>query len=344
MGVLAAERWQVSDTDLLRAIADLETEMRQQYSAMLDLLSEMDSRGVATNLRYSSTAALLVHALRITRTEAHHRLAQAADLHPTTTPTGSVVAPALPRTADALAHGLIGPGHVEVIQKTLGALKHLDPEKRACAEDIMVAQAHDDDPNALKRFGGRVRDIVDPDGVLPPDRAPKQPARTFSRRTFGDGHSEFWGRLDRESTILLDELMKPFDKPHSDVEGPDTRTPDERAGDAFVDVLRKAANSPDMPARNGVRTEIAFTLSYDDLKNALPDDVTAREARLMACDCHVLPVVLGSNSQPLDVAVPAYVVPAIEDAPSLDAIDQPASQTPIISGRGYKADPPKWTI
>jgi hypothetical protein len=167
----------------------------------------------------------------------------------------------------------------------LKALKHLSPEKRACAEEHMVAQAADDDPKALERFGDRVKDIVDPDGVLPPDQEPKQPARKFSRRTFRDGHSEFWGRLDRESTNLLDELMKPFNKPHSDVEGPDTRSADERAGDAFAEVLRQAANSPDMPARNGVRTEIAFTLSYDDLKNALPDDVTAREARLMACDC-----------------------------------------------------------
>jgi hypothetical protein len=317
MGVQASGRWQISDADLLQAIADLEVEMRQQYSVMLGLISEMDTRGVAKTLGHSATAALLSQTLRITRGEANQRVAHAIDLHATTTPTGSVVAPALPRTAEALARGVIGPEHIQVIRKTMKALKHLSPEKRACAEDHMVAQAaDDDDPKALERFGDRVKDIVDPDGVLPPDQEPKQPARKFSRRTFRDGHSEFWGRLDRESTNLLDELMKPFNKPHSDVEGPDTRSADERAGDAFAEVLRQAANSPDLPVRNGVRTEVAFTISYDDLKGALADQIlpdniiTAREARLLACDCHILPAVLGTNSQPLDVAVPAYVVPA----------------------------------
>jgi hypothetical protein len=66
-----------------------------------------------------------------------------------------------------------------------------------------------------------------------------------------------------------------------------------------------------------VRTEVAFTISLDTLQNALDDKIlpgdnylTAREARKIACDCHILPAVMGGASQPLDVAVPAYVVPA----------------------------------
>jgi hypothetical protein len=90
MGGQASELWQVSDADLLQAIADLEVEMRQQYSAMLGLISEMDTRGAAGNLGYSNTKAILVQKLRITLTEATHRVDHARDLHPTTTPTGSV--------------------------------------------------------------------------------------------------------------------------------------------------------------------------------------------------------------------------------------------------------------
>jgi hypothetical protein len=62
---------------------------------------------------------------------------------------------------------------------------------------------------------------------------------------------------------------------------------------------------------------VAFTISLDALQNALDDMVlspdsylTAREARRIACDCHALPAVMGGPSKPLDVAVPAYVVPA----------------------------------
>jgi hypothetical protein len=94
----------------------------------------------------------------ISRSEANRRLAQAEDLHATTTPTGSVVEAALPRTAEALAQGAVGPGHVEMIQKMLGSMKHLEAEQLAWAEEILVAQAAQDDPATLGRFAGRIRE------------------------------------------------------------------------------------------------------------------------------------------------------------------------------------------
>jgi hypothetical protein len=50
--------------------------------------------------------------------------------------------------------------------------------------------------------------------------------------------------------------LKPFEKLHPD--GNDTRSHSERAGDAFADVLRMAANCPDLPTQNGLKTEIAL--------------------------------------------------------------------------------------
>src|ERR1041385_6935736 len=101
----AAPLWQTSDSELVAATVAAEQRLRQAYSEILVLISELDSRGVATKLGYSNTPALLLHTLRISRTEARHRLAQAEDLLTTTTPTGSVVDPVLPRTAEALASG-----------------------------------------------------------------------------------------------------------------------------------------------------------------------------------------------------------------------------------------------
>ena len=60
MREVVAEVWQASDTALVDAVTALEARMRQDYSTMLSLLSEMDSRGVATKLGYSNSAALLV--------------------------------------------------------------------------------------------------------------------------------------------------------------------------------------------------------------------------------------------------------------------------------------------
>jgi hypothetical protein len=282
---------------------------------MLGLVSELDSRGIAPQLGYSNTAALLVHTLRITRADARHRLAQAADLHTQATPTGSVVEAALPHTADALARGVVSSEHVDVIRKTLRDLPSLDPGQLAQAEELMVNQAGQDDPRVLARFGGRIRDIVDPDGPPPVDDEPVRPERELRRHMRRDGSMEFKGKLDAETAQLLEALLKPFEK--SDPGVVEHRGHAERAGDALGDVLKMAANCPDLPTHNGLRTEVAFTVSLETLRDALDDAIlpsdsylAARDARRLACDAHVLPAVMDGPSKPLDIAVPAYVVPA----------------------------------
>jgi hypothetical protein len=308
--------WQTSDTALVEAVTAAETVLRQAYSRMLQLLSELDSRGIASQLGYSNTSALLVHTLRISRTDARHRLEQAAELHAQATPTGSVIEAALPRTATALAQGVVSADHVDVIRKTLKDLPLLTPAQRDQAEQVMLERAGEDDPRALARFGARVRDIVDPDGPPPPpDDDPVRPERELRRHIRRDGTMNFKGHLDAETAQLFEALLKPFDK--SDPGVAEHRGYAERAGDAFADVLKLAANCPDLPTHNGLKTEVAFTVSLETLRNALDDVIlpgesylAARDARRLACDAHVLPAVMDGASKPLDIAVPAYVVPA----------------------------------
>jgi hypothetical protein len=313
--VSAEPLWQASDIALVEAVTGAETQLRQAYSTMLRLVSELDSRGVAPKLGYSNTAALLVHTLRISRTDARHRLAQASELYAQTTPTGSVIDAALPQTATALAQGTVSTDHVDVIRKTLKDLPHLTPAQRAQAEQVMLEQASDDDPRALARFGARVRDIVDPDGPPPPDDDPARPERELRRHIRRDGTMDFKGHLDAETAQLFEALLKPFDK--SDPGVAEHRGYAERAGDAFAEVLKLAANCPDLPTHNGLRTEVAFTVSLDTLRNALDDVIlpgesylAARDARRLACDAHILPAVMDGPSKPLDIAAPTYVVPA----------------------------------
>ena len=99
MNASASQLFQVSDTDLVDAVTALETTMRQDYARMLSLLSELDTRGAARTLGHSNTAALLLETLRISRSDANHRLTQAKNLHNSVTPTGSVIDAAMPLTA-----------------------------------------------------------------------------------------------------------------------------------------------------------------------------------------------------------------------------------------------------
>jgi hypothetical protein len=315
MGAAVAELWRASDVSLVEALRAAEVRIRQAHSEMLDVLAEVERRGVATKLGYSNTSALLMSAVRVSRREARHRCDQVEDLRSRTTPTGSVVEAALPQTADALARGEIGSDHVDVIRKTLKDLTDFGPGQLADAETVMLGRAAQDDPKALERFGFRVREIIDPDGPRPSDKDPQRPERQLQIHTHRSGVTEFKGYLDPVNGPLLTTLVKLLDTPL--VGEVDDRGYAERAADAFVDILKKASNCPDLPTHNGLKTEMALIVDVETLETKLQDAVlpgqtylTARDARLLACDAHVLPAVMGGDSKPLDVTVPAYVVPA----------------------------------
>jgi hypothetical protein len=194
-------------------------------------------------------------------------------------------------------------------------LSDLEPEKRAIAERKMLERAAQDDPRALARYGTRVRDIVDPDGPPPPDTDPQRPERQLQIHTRRSGVTEFKGYLDPATGPLLTGLVKLLDTPL--VGEVDDRGYAERAADAFVDILKKASNCPDLPDHNGFKTEMALIVDIEALETKLQDAVlpghtklTARDARRLACDAHVLPAVMSGDSKPLDIASPGYVVPA----------------------------------
>ncbi|MEV4316874.1 DUF222 domain-containing protein [Actinocrispum sp. NPDC049592] len=310
--------WQLGDTEKVSLAHGIAAQIWQLHARLLEVVSHMDNGGTGTNLGYSNTAALLVHVLRVPRREALHLIAQAADLFPGVTPTGAVTEAPLPQTSAALAAGEISSEAVDVIRKTLKDLPDLDAEKRVLAESVMLEQAAEDDPNALARFGLRVRAMVDPDGPPPVDPEPARQTQVFRYRDRRDGSLEMSAVVAAENAGPLRAMIQECERPRpGDLE--DTRTFAERLGDAFAErILKRAANCPDMPLKNGLRTEIAFTISFNDLMRDLDDRIlvgddiymTAREARRIACDCHLFPAVLGSNSEPLDIAAGAYSTPA----------------------------------
>jgi hypothetical protein len=67
--------------------------------------------------------------------------------------------------------------------------------------------------------------------------------------------------------------------------------------------MRLARTSPELPTHGGDRTHNVLTLNDHDLRTGtaclnLVGDIIAAEARLLACDCCVIPVVLGTENEP----------------------------------------------
>jgi hypothetical protein len=105
--------------DLLRG---MESASRIVHSVLLDALAEVDSRRLAAQAGFRSTAALVGDLVHLSRTEARLRVEQATKLGVRRALTGEPLAPELPETAAALAAGEIGPAHVRIIIEIMDAV------------------------------------------------------------------------------------------------------------------------------------------------------------------------------------------------------------------------------
>ncbi|GAA4556466.1 hypothetical protein GCM10023175_58760 [Pseudonocardia xishanensis] len=93
---------------------------------------------------------------------------------------------------------------------------------------------------------------------------------------------------------------------------PDPRSAAERDCDAVVELARRMLQIGELPTGNGNRPQVTVTITLDDLRGSgaglleAGDGIgrgviRAEDARRIACDAGVVPVVLGSDGEPFDV-------------------------------------------
>ncbi|MGH3998940.1 MAG: DUF222 domain-containing protein, partial [Pseudonocardiaceae bacterium] len=88
----------------------------------------------------------------------------------------------------------------------------------------------------------------------------------------------------------------------------DTRSPTRRNADALVEAMSCLLDEGGLPTQGGQRPHLVLTMKLSDLIDGLGTAtldtggyLTAAEARRLACDAAIIPMVLGSDSMPLDV-------------------------------------------
>ncbi len=177
------------------------------------------------------------------------------------------------------------------------------------AEEEMVKAGRHLAPGDLRKLGSQVRDRLDTDGSEPAEDKARQ--REALRMTNADGGVKFNGFLAAENAELFTGAILAGSKPHKTVNGElDPRPRDKRQADALTNILHTAAATGGLPANGGVKPHITVTIGLDDLINAgkhATGDLTygtglsASAVRMLACDGGIIPMVLGSDSQPLDV-------------------------------------------
>ncbi|WP_246485866.1 HNH endonuclease signature motif containing protein [Kribbella qitaiheensis] len=237
-------------------------------------------------------------------------------IQPTSTPTATP-SPALtgapadePADAELLAV-LLHPAQAEAIVSTLEAVPAaamVAVETLRVAEQQMVEAARHLTSWELKRLGKQVCEVLDTDGPEPAEDAAER--REALHLTNADRGVKFSGYLANANAELFKTLIEAAAKPRK-VDGElDPRSRDKRQADALTQVLTVAAGTGDLPGHGGVKPHVTVTIDYTDLKQQgrdatgnlqFGDSLSAAAVRRLACDAAIIPIVLGSDSEPLDV-------------------------------------------
>ncbi|WP_371405388.1 HNH endonuclease [Kribbella sp. NBC_00662] len=386
--------WSMSDSEKLSALDAVVAEKARLETLELHLIAAIDQSGYATDLGAGDTARLLTHRYRTDATEARRQVRIATDLPKYSATTAALPDPSTPFAGPATAHPAevddpneavddvrdggtpgwrVSPAQAAAIVSVLNQVPATVPaEDLEFAEHQLIGLAATHTPTELRRAGRKIRDILDPDGPEPDEKA-AYTRESLTLKTVDRGVT-FRGYLANENAELFRTLIHAHAKPHKTIDGQqDPRPRDKRQADALTTILATAtstaptasrsragtATSPEhnnavapeavLPALDGAvstaddgdlgnatgaansvdsagdnlvpghgpKPHISITIDYNGLTAATAnatgqltfgDNLSAATVRRLACDAQILPIVLGSKSQPLDVGTTQRLV------------------------------------
>ncbi|WP_328325127.1 DUF222 domain-containing protein [Kribbella sp. NBC_00382] len=293
-----------SDTEVIVTLDTVEAALNTLGSYRLELLGDVESRGLAKELDARNTIELLE--LRHRRDPANTR----SDLKfLKNLPNYQAVTAALAVAGDDPT-GLT-PDHAKVIVTTLEKAPSTVPvETLRVAEEQMIEAARHITPSGLRDFGRQVLDRLDTDGPEPAEEEAYQNEKLWIRPA--DHGVKFGGYLAGANAELFKTAIHDLAKPHRTVDGElDPRSHEKRQADALTTILDIATGADPTTGVPGV-PHLTVTIDFTDLKAltsaavgelVFGDNISASAVRLLACDAAVLPIILGTDSQPLDVGM-----------------------------------------
>ncbi|MFG1897657.1 DUF222 domain-containing protein [Micromonospora zamorensis] len=294
--------WALADDELVAAL-DAAHRLEQRLAAVtLALVREIDGRGTARAQGASSTAVWLRERLRLTVPAARRLVDLAAALDK-----GN------PGIRQALADGHITLDQARVIADTVTTV-HSSAGAQAAdkAVGVLTDWAGQFDPTLLRKLGTRILDHVAPDiadaaaqAALEADAGRANRERHVTMSTLTDGRLRLTGILDSETAGLLRAAIDPLTAPS----GPDDqRCAGQRRHDALADLCRLSLRTGELPEHGGDPAQIVVTTSFDALAGQLGAGtldtgfhLAPETVRRLACDAAILPAVLNSTGQPLDL-------------------------------------------
>ncbi|MFC3451258.1 DUF222 domain-containing protein [Amycolatopsis speibonae] len=236
------------DADLL--LDELQTRLREGRRIAAEvgqILAEIESRGVRDLYGYDSIAVFYEHAARVTRAEAQQVAGRALALNSRRARDGTSTQPVAPLTGVAATTGALAQAGIDRIVTVMRKLpEQVTASARLEAEKDLVALASVARPRDVTVKATKLLADLDPDGSDTEDPTPKRERTEFWLRQKRTGRWEMRGNLDPETGARLNALLAPLTYPAPNREA-DGRTPAERRGDAFTEIVDLAESGPEIP-------------------------------------------------------------------------------------------------
>ncbi len=301
--------WRLTDSAVLAELERLQVELTRLQARRLALLAEAEKREATLRLTGLPTAGWLsdhnTHGARSAREEV--RLAIRLTQQP-------LVAGAMARRTLSIEQAAAITSGVERLPDGLGQ------EQRRQVEQHLVELGREFGPYALARLANRAVEVVAPEIAEDADRrALDRMAAAQQRGRFltwhhdpDDGSLLLKGKLPAVAGQKLVGLLRAIatnQRNSAALAGLEVDRSQANA-DALVVIAEHFAGCRTSRRRSGERARVLVRIDYDTLLSRLgaatlvePDQpLSPREARLLACDAAILPMVMGSTSSvPLDV-------------------------------------------
>lgn len=245
-----------------------------------------------------------------------------------------------PILGTAALAGTVLPAQAEAITSVLGDLPKEFPDTTISeAQQMMVSFAETHNSNELRHLASYLVEVLSPETAdqVEAKRLERQEHRAQTRRYLdyrddGDGSVLIRGSLpvaDAEPFIQIVEAYAGAEKRGIERLDPQAEyvTPAMRRADGLIAMVNAHTMQGVAPKHGGDRPRIVITLSHDKLAKQCTDanlgahlvrdghPLPASVVRRLLCDADILPVILGSDSEPLDVGrAERLVTPAIRAA------------------------------
>ena len=311
---LAEVLWSArSDDELVDVVGQVQQLTSALAAVEAGAVAEADARDLAKQrLHYGSTGDWLTHVGGLRRGEGKQRVVRARAL------TGP-----LARTMRGLVEGTVSPGQADIIVRAVQDLPSGDLVRRR-GEKVLVTQAGRLDASELAKAGRHLAEVVDPDAVdrrleaaLERDERAAHLNRYLSISPDRAGGVRLRGRGSAEDGALLIAALLPLTcpdpatDPETGEEHRDPRDHGARFWDALIATAQHALDTHLPPETHATPARLLVTLDHHTLKDdlgaagvgtsadgtELPPDVLRR----LACDAEIIPAVLGTQGEVLDV-------------------------------------------